>query len=65
MAIETGFLVSLLFKKVRGEGRGGGALIRGRALIRAWALIRGNTVLVFASISQLVHVFCSFCDWLG
>ena len=44
---------------VRGEGRlfeggayllfwpSGWALIRGRAVIRAWALIRGNTIHIF------------------
>ena len=50
-------LVSLLFKKVRGREGGaysrgalicyfgrGWTLIRGMAFIRAWALIRGNTV---------------------
>ena len=55
-AIETGFPCILLCKKVIGEGavkskeefcltfwRKGWALIRGRVLIRAWALIQGNT----------------------
>ena len=59
MTIKQVFLVSLLFKKVRGRGGGGRlfeggayllfwprgwALIRGGALIRAWTFIRGNTV---------------------
>ena len=60
MAIETNFFVSLLLKKVwEGGGRWllEGVLIsnyglgdwrsdafRGRALIRAWAFTRGNTV---------------------
>ena len=58
MTIKQIFLVSLLFKKVKVRGGGclfdggaylllwprGWALIQGRALIRAWTLIRGNTV---------------------
>lgn len=31
-------------------GLTGGALIRGRPFIRAWALIQGNTLLVFSTV---------------
>ena len=44
MTIKQVFLVSLLFKKVE-VGEGGGAYSR-VALMRAWALIRGNTVCI-------------------
>ena len=49
----------LLFKKVKEEEgaylklwRGGGVLIQGKVLIRAWAFIQGNTVTIKSKISN-------------